>query len=457
MKELRAREDFAKREMSRVSELVARGSATTQAFERASMDLQQVQGADLGADREDQRLHHQRADGRRGAAPRRRDRRNRRSRTNSVSRRRAQAAAGRGRGQRGGHSARRPRADRAVAHRRLSRPSARGQGARSHADGRRRRQDLSHQGGIARRHAAQAGHERGSQYHHPRETECLADPGRRAAKQCGFRGRRQPCAQTRGQDRHSRHPRRRGAVRSERRRACCIAGRHRAQGWRPRARDRRCGHEPHSRHCLDPCAGPRPADRLCRRRRRHRRRLLDHDGVADAGLAGRFHHAAGQYAGSYHRVRRTPHAAAATGRNALCRRGNSWPDAGGAPPRHQESAGDDGFAGSLGAGRRRPVGQDASDHPLRQPRHRHQCHRHRSAARSPDIRPAQADARRHAQRAVPRHQRHHHRRPAVGKDRRPRRRQYHPANQHRRRISAPRWSAFSTPACARSTRARLTF
>jgi RND family efflux transporter MFP subunit len=44
MKELRAREEFAKREMSRVSDLVARGSATTQAFERTSMDLQQVQG-----------------------------------------------------------------------------------------------------------------------------------------------------------------------------------------------------------------------------------------------------------------------------------------------------------------------------------------------------------------------------------------------------------------------------
>jgi RND family efflux transporter MFP subunit len=44
MKELRAREDFAKREMSRVSELVTRGAATTQAFERASMDLQQLQG-----------------------------------------------------------------------------------------------------------------------------------------------------------------------------------------------------------------------------------------------------------------------------------------------------------------------------------------------------------------------------------------------------------------------------
>jgi RND family efflux transporter MFP subunit len=44
MKELRAREEFLKREMSRVSELIARNIATTQAYERASMDLQQVQG-----------------------------------------------------------------------------------------------------------------------------------------------------------------------------------------------------------------------------------------------------------------------------------------------------------------------------------------------------------------------------------------------------------------------------
>jgi RND family efflux transporter MFP subunit len=44
LKELRAREDFLKREMSRVTELIARGSATTQAQERASMDLQTVQG-----------------------------------------------------------------------------------------------------------------------------------------------------------------------------------------------------------------------------------------------------------------------------------------------------------------------------------------------------------------------------------------------------------------------------
>jgi RND family efflux transporter MFP subunit len=42
--ELKAREEFAKRELSRVTELIGRGSATTQAHERASMDLRQVQG-----------------------------------------------------------------------------------------------------------------------------------------------------------------------------------------------------------------------------------------------------------------------------------------------------------------------------------------------------------------------------------------------------------------------------
>lgn len=44
MKELRARENFLKNEMARVSELITRGAATTQAYERAGMDLQQVQG-----------------------------------------------------------------------------------------------------------------------------------------------------------------------------------------------------------------------------------------------------------------------------------------------------------------------------------------------------------------------------------------------------------------------------
>ncbi|MGZ6213182.1 MAG: efflux RND transporter periplasmic adaptor subunit, partial [Candidatus Binataceae bacterium] len=42
--ELKAREDFAKRELSRVTELIGRGSATTQAHERAAMDLRQIQG-----------------------------------------------------------------------------------------------------------------------------------------------------------------------------------------------------------------------------------------------------------------------------------------------------------------------------------------------------------------------------------------------------------------------------
>ncbi|MGA8971443.1 MAG: efflux RND transporter periplasmic adaptor subunit [Pseudolabrys sp.] len=44
LKELKAREDFLKREMSRVSELIIRGAATSQAQERAAMDLQTVQG-----------------------------------------------------------------------------------------------------------------------------------------------------------------------------------------------------------------------------------------------------------------------------------------------------------------------------------------------------------------------------------------------------------------------------
>jgi RND family efflux transporter MFP subunit len=44
LKELKAREAFLQREMSRVTELIGRGAATTQAHERAGMDLQTVQG-----------------------------------------------------------------------------------------------------------------------------------------------------------------------------------------------------------------------------------------------------------------------------------------------------------------------------------------------------------------------------------------------------------------------------
>jgi RND family efflux transporter MFP subunit len=44
LKELKAREDFLKREMARVSALISKGAATTQAYERASTDLRQVEG-----------------------------------------------------------------------------------------------------------------------------------------------------------------------------------------------------------------------------------------------------------------------------------------------------------------------------------------------------------------------------------------------------------------------------
>jgi RND family efflux transporter MFP subunit len=43
LQELRAREDFAKRELNRQTELIGRGAATTQAYERASTDLRTIQ------------------------------------------------------------------------------------------------------------------------------------------------------------------------------------------------------------------------------------------------------------------------------------------------------------------------------------------------------------------------------------------------------------------------------
>lgn len=43
LQELKAREEFSKRELSRVTELIGRGVATTQAHERASSDLRQIQ------------------------------------------------------------------------------------------------------------------------------------------------------------------------------------------------------------------------------------------------------------------------------------------------------------------------------------------------------------------------------------------------------------------------------
>jgi RND family efflux transporter MFP subunit len=42
--ELRAREDFAKREVARTTELIGRGAVTTQAHEKALTDLRQIQG-----------------------------------------------------------------------------------------------------------------------------------------------------------------------------------------------------------------------------------------------------------------------------------------------------------------------------------------------------------------------------------------------------------------------------
>ena len=102
----------------------------------------------------------------------------------------------------------------------------------------------------------------------------------------------------------------------------------------------------------------------------------------------------------------------------------------------------------------RAIGEGAGDHPLCQSRRVHDGDGHRSAARGERVGAAQADARRHAHRALSRHQCHRPRRPAVGKDRRPHRRQYHAADQSGRPHHAPRSSASSTPASASKTKAR---
>ena len=44
LQELRTREEFAKRELDRQTELIGRGATTTQAYERVSMDLCAIQG-----------------------------------------------------------------------------------------------------------------------------------------------------------------------------------------------------------------------------------------------------------------------------------------------------------------------------------------------------------------------------------------------------------------------------
>ena len=194
------------------------------------------------------------------------------------------------------------------------------------------RQDLSHQDCAAGRHAAQARHERGSQYRHARKAECAADAGRRGAGRRRLRHRRRRAC-TSARSRSASSGTRAVEILSgltEGERVASPAATDLKDGARVRIVE--ASHEPDPRHRLDPCARPRAADRLRGRRRRDRRRLLDHDGGADAGLAGRFHASAWSI-----RCRISPSRTSAARRRrsrpkqTFAARRDPRPDAGGAP------------------------------------------------------------------------------------------------------------------------------
>ncbi len=319
LKELQAREDFPKREMSRVSELIARGSATTQAFERASMDLQQVQALIA--------VQIEKINDYTIVAPM----------DGVVLRRDGEIGEIAEAGQilfRVGvpkplqvvaevneedipRVARRP--DRAVPHRRLSRPAARRQGPRDHADGRRRRQDLRIKMALPDDTPLKPGMSVEANIVTREKPNALLVPADAVQGNAVFVDRRTTArASARSRSASAAPAQVEVAVGPEGGRARRLAG------ARPISRTATaCASSPPrherramnliSRHRLDPCARARAPDRLRGRRRRHRRRLLDHDGVADGRLAGRFHPAPGQRAAAHHRVRRAARTAAAAG------------------------------------------------------------------------------------------------------------------------------------------------
>ena len=195
LQELKAREEFAKREMARVTELLGRGVATTQAFERISTDLRQIQALiSVQMEKLDDYTITAPMDG-------------------VVLRRDGEIGEIAEPGQilfRVGvpkplqvvaevNEEDIPRV--AVGQTVLLRtdafagPAPRGQGARDHAHGRRRGQDLPHPHRAPRRYAAARRHERGGQRGDAREDRRAADPrrcraglagaGRRPATACG--------------------------------------------------------------------------------------------------------------------------------------------------------------------------------------------------------------------------------------------------------------------------------
>jgi multidrug efflux pump subunit AcrA (membrane-fusion protein) len=132
--EFRAREEFAKREMERVTQLLGRGAATIQTHEKLGMDLRQVQA--LISVQMKAAYYTITAPMAGVAAGTEKSARSPKL-GRSCSGRRPEAAADRGRGQRRGHSARARGTGGAVPHRAFPIRASR-QLARDHPDGRHR-------------------------------------------------------------------------------------------------------------------------------------------------------------------------------------------------------------------------------------------------------------------------------------------------------------------------------
>ena len=183
--------------------------------------------------------------------------------------------------------------------------------------------------------------------------------------------------------------------------------------------------EPDPDHRLDPRPPPRPPDAGGDCGGHDRSRFFRDDGGDDGGVAGRFHQDPGRCAAAYFDHGRIAPADAATRRPALSRRGIPRPHPGGAPAGHQEPDGHHRVAEDLGTGSPDAVGAVEGRAALCRPQPHHLDHRHRSPHRGRRLDARDPYAAGNADVALPFLQRHPARRPPGQQDRRASQFQHH--------------------------------